>query len=104
MKRPLYPILLVLTIVATLLAGCARPTPVPPTATPVPPTATPVPPAATPVPPTPTEAPKVDEFTVLANYISEKFAQWTPVVTADEVYENLTDGDPSNDPFIPLHH
>ena len=100
MKRTLYPILLVLTIVATLLAGCARPTPVPPTATPVPPTATPVPPTATPVPPTPTEAPKVDEFTVLANYISEKFAQWAPVVTADEVYENLTDGDPSNDPFI----
>lgn len=100
MKRSFYPLLIALTIVAMLLAGCAKPTPVPPTATPVPPTATPVPPTPTPVPPTPTPVPEVDEFTVLANYISEKFAKWVPVIEADKVYENLTDGDKSNDPFI----
>lgn len=102
MKRSFYPILVVMTIVATLLTGCAQPTPVPPTATPVPPqpTATPVPPTPTPVPPTPTPVPEVDEFAVLANYINEKFAKWTPVIEADKIYENLTDGDKSNDPFI----
>lgn len=101
MKRSFHVVIVALATLAMLLAGCAQPTPAP-TATPVPPTATPVPPTATPVPPepTPTPVPEVDEVSLLANYITEKFANWAPVVTADEVYENLTDGDTSNDPFI----
>lgn len=101
MKRSFHFMIVALATLAMLLAGCAQPTPAP-TATPVPPTATPVPPTATPVQPvpTPTPVPEVDEVSLLANYISEKFANWAPVVTADEVYENLTDGDTSNDPFI----
>lgn len=82
-----------------LLAGCAQPTPAP-TATPIPPTATPLSPTATPVPPTLAPVPEVDDIPILANYITEKFANWMPVVTADQVYENLTDGDTTNDPFI----
>lgn len=100
MKRWLY-LFTALTVVMVLVAGCAKPTPTP-SPTPLPPTATPVPPTATPVPPEPTATPvpEVDEVAVLANYITEKFANWTPVIAADTLYENLTDGDPSNDPFI----
>jgi rhodanese-related sulfurtransferase len=101
MKRWFSFAVIALTIIAMLLAGCATPMPTP-TPTPIPPTPTPVPPTPTPTPapPTPTPTPKVDEFTLLANYITEKFAKWTPVIEANKLYENLTDGDPSNDPFI----
>jgi rhodanese-related sulfurtransferase len=101
MKRTLYPILLALTIVATLLAGCAQPTPVPPTATPVPPTATPVPPTATPVPPTPTPEPTpVPASAVILETASAYFSKGIKLIGADQVYENLNDGDVANDPLI----
>ncbi|MGQ9803286.1 MAG: rhodanese-like domain-containing protein [Anaerolineae bacterium] len=100
MKRTIYSLLAVLTVVTTAAVGCRPTPPPPPTATPVPPTATAVPPTPTPLPPTETPTPEVDEVALLANYITEKFANWNPVITADVLYDNLTDGDTSNDPFI----
>ena len=40
------------------------------------------------------------ESAMLAALITERLADWTPVITADALYENLTDGDDSNDPLI----
>jgi rhodanese-related sulfurtransferase len=37
---------------------------------------------------------------MLADYITAQFAEWTPTIAADALYENLTDGDESNDPLI----
>ncbi len=100
-------ILVVLTML--LLAGCGQPTPEPTTVVPptTAPTNTPKPePTATPKPeptavPEPTEEPEeADEFTVVANYIAERLADWTPVTTAEALYENLNDGDDSNNPLI----
>ncbi len=100
MKRSLYPILVAMTIVATLLAGCAQPTPAP-TATPMPPTATPVPPTATPVPPTPTPEPTpVPASVVILDAAASYFTEGMKLIGADAVYENLNDGDASNDPII----
>ena len=42
----------------------------------------------------------VDETTVLAEHLTAQFAEWSPVIAADALYENLTDGDESNDPFV----
>jgi rhodanese-related sulfurtransferase len=42
----------------------------------------------------------VDEELVLADQITAQFAEWSPTIAADALYENLTDGDESNDPFI----
>lgn len=103
MKRPFYPIVVALAIVTMLLAGCAKPTPVPPTATPVPPTATPVPPTATPVPPTPTPEPTptpVPPSAIILEAASAYFTKGMKLINADAVYENLNDGDASNDPLI----
>jgi len=49
---------------------------------------------------TTTTAVMVDEELVLAEQITAQFAEWTPTIAADALYENLTDGDESNDPFI----
>jgi rhodanese-related sulfurtransferase len=49
---------------------------------------------------TTTTAVMVDELTVLAEHLTSQFAEWSPVIGADALYENLTDGDDSNDPFI----
>ena len=40
------------------------------------------------------------ESEMLAALITEQLAEWGPVISADALYENLTDGDDSNDPFI----
>jgi rhodanese-related sulfurtransferase/uncharacterized protein YceK len=48
---------------------------------------------------TTTEA-MVDEYQVLADYLAGRLADWTPTISADALYENLTDGDESNDPLI----
>ncbi|HHB90013.1 MAG TPA: rhodanese-like domain-containing protein [Anaerolineae bacterium] len=72
------------------------PTPKPPTPTPVPPTPTPEPPTPTPVPPTPTPEPENLVLTAAQAYYSGglKF------IKAEDLYANLNDGDPDNDPFI----
>ncbi len=94
--------LIALMLVAMALAGCGptptpSPTPVPPTATPVPPTATPVPPTPTPEPtPVPTEEPGKAILDAAAAY----FSKGVKLINADAVYENLNDGDKSNDPII----
>ncbi|MGD9002700.1 MAG: rhodanese-like domain-containing protein, partial [Anaerolineae bacterium] len=41
-----------------------------------------------------------DEFAALAELITVEFAEWKPVVTAEALFENLSDGDETNDPFI----
>ena len=117
MKR--YHALLILLALSLALAGCgaqATPapeptavpptaTPVPPTATPVPPTATPVPPTATPVPPTPTPVPPTPtpepepESGVLDDAMAY-FGAGPKSISADDLYANLNDGDPDNDPFL----
>jgi rhodanese-related sulfurtransferase len=48
---------------------------------------------------TTTEA-MVDEYQVLADYLAGRLADWKPTISADALYENLTDGDESNDPLI----
>ena len=40
------------------------------------------------------------ESEMLAALITAQLAEWTPVIAADALYENLTDGDESNDPLI----
>jgi len=119
-RRYIFTLTLILTL-ALFLAGCGRgqvaeapaapaeatvaeaptatpvpptPTPVPPTPTPVPPTPTPVPPTPTPVPPTP--APENEVLSAAEDYFSGGFK----FIPADQLYENLNDGDPDNDPFI----
>jgi len=62
-------------------------------------------PEATPTPepsPTPqtTEAADVDEIALLSEHVTARLADWKPVITADALYENLNDGDETNDPFI----
>lgn len=42
----------------------------------------------------------VDEYQVLADYLAGRLADWAPTISADVLYENLTDGDTSNDPLI----
>lgn len=42
----------------------------------------------------------VDETTVLAEYIVAENADWSPVIGAEALFENLSDGDTSNDPFV----
>ncbi len=100
-KRSFYPVLVAMTIAITLLAGCAQPTPVPPTPTPVPPTATLVPPSPTPLPPTPTPEPTpVPPSAVILEAASAYFSKGMKLIAADALYENLNDGDASNDPLI----
>ncbi len=49
---------------------------------------------------TTTTAAMVDEYQVLADYLAGRLADWAPTISADALYENLTDGDTSNDPLI----
>ena len=49
---------------------------------------------------TTTTAVMVDETTVLAEHITAQFAEWAPVISAEALFDNLADGDESNDPFI----
>ena len=49
---------------------------------------------------TTTTAVMVDETTVLAEHITAQLAEWSPVISAQDLFENLSDGDTSNDPFI----
>lgn len=105
----MHKIVILLVLLSFLLGACssAAPTSAPPVETQAPlvteappPTNTPQPPTPTPEPPTPTPEPEVDEFAVVAAYINERFANWAPVITADKLFENLTDGDDTNNPFI----
>ena len=50
--------------------------------------------------PTTTTTEPIDETAVLAAHITAQFAEWTPVMKAEALFENLSDGDESNDPFI----
>jgi rhodanese-related sulfurtransferase len=112
-----YRVFLILLVFALLAAGCGQqatpePTPVPPTATPVPPTATPVPPTATPVPPTatpvpptptpvpPTPTPEPEPESGVLDDAMAYFGPGVKFISADALFENLNDGDASNDPFI----
>jgi rhodanese-related sulfurtransferase len=47
-----------------------------------------------------TQAPAINESDVLADGITASLADWSPVMKADALFENLSDGDESNDPFI----
>jgi rhodanese-related sulfurtransferase len=49
---------------------------------------------------TTTTAVMVDETTVLAEHLTAQLAEWAPVIGAEALFENLSDGDTSNDPFI----
>lgn len=40
------------------------------------------------------------EFEMLANLIDTRLAEWTPTISADALFENLMDGDESNDPLV----
>lgn len=59
-------------------------------------------------PPTVAQTPEAENVTPepttengkLAAFITAQFAEWNPVITAEALYENLTDGDETNDPFI----
>jgi rhodanese-related sulfurtransferase len=42
----------------------------------------------------------LDEGDVLADGVTAALAEWTPVMSADALFENMSDGDASNDPFI----
>ncbi len=91
-------LLLMSVLVSLLLASCQGATPTPtaaPTAAPEP-TNTPQPTEA----PEPTPEPEITELTMLAEHITAQLADWSPVTSADALYENLNDGDDSNDPFI----
>ncbi len=109
MRNVSLKMLLVSLIASLILAGCgggATPTPEPtaiPSPTPKPteePTATPEP-SPTPEPTEePTEEPAAEEFAVLAEHIDARLADWGPLMSAEALYENLNDGDESNDPFI----
>jgi len=90
-------LVLVGLLVSLVLAGCQTATPEP----------TEVPPEPTEVPtevPEPTAEPALveeeSELATLATHISEQLAEWKPVMAADALYENLNDGDDSNDPFV----
>ena len=61
------------------------------------PTTTTAAPAAT---TTTTVAVMVDEATEVAELITAEFADWGPVIGAEALFENMSDGDTSNDPFI----
>jgi rhodanese-related sulfurtransferase len=98
--------LLVLTVLlaSLLLTGCGgaetpAPTAVPPTTAPQP-TKAPEPTAVPEPTPEPALIEEGSELAILANHISERLAEWTPTMSADDLYENLNDGDDSNDPFI----
>jgi rhodanese-related sulfurtransferase len=117
MKKARTKLLLFGLIASVMLSACgagATPTPEPtaiPSPTPVPPTATPVPPTETPEPtatpepsptpePTPEPEPETDELQILSEQMTAELAEWKPVITADALFENLNDGDETNDPFI----
>ncbi len=119
-RRFLYIVLILLLALA--VAGCGgkkeTPTPVPPTATVAPATATPAPPTATPIPPTDTPVPEETATeqpssaeaaagesnaafeTVRAAVETYLTSGRAPVISAQDLYDNLNDGDKSNDPFI----
>ncbi|NNC39699.1 MAG: rhodanese-like domain-containing protein [Acidimicrobiia bacterium] len=63
-------------------------------------TTTAAPTTTTTVAPTTTTTEPIDETAVLAAHITAQFADWKPVMTAETLFENLSDGDESNDPFI----
>jgi len=42
----------------------------------------------------------IDEFAVLAGHITDSLAEWKPVIGASDLFDNLSDGDESNDPYI----
>ena len=52
------------------------------------------------VSPAGTQAGGESESDLLATLVTAQLAEWSPVVPADALFENLTDGDDSNDPFI----
>ncbi len=110
MKRrsPAFGLLLIMTVLSLILAACGGTSTVEETTTteaPVATTAAPTttttaaPTTTTTAAPTTTVA-TVDEFEVLANHIASVLADWKPVIPADVLYDNLTDGDESNDPLI----
>ena len=55
---------------------------------------------AAPATTTTTMAVMVDETTELAEHITAEIAEWAPVIGAEALFENLSDGDTSNDPFV----
>ncbi len=103
-RRKFFKLLAVLTVFSMIvLTGCADDAAEETTTTAAP--ATTAAPTTTEATTTTTEATTttavmVDETTVLAEHITAQFAEWTPVISAEALYENLTDGDESNDPFV----
>ena len=41
-----------------------------------------------------------DEAVVLSEWVTTRLADWTPTMSAEALYETLTDGDETNDPFV----
>ena len=56
-------------------------------------------PTTTEAPTTTTEAP-FDEVMAMADAVTAAMADWKPVIGASDLFENLSDGDDSNDPLI----
>jgi rhodanese-related sulfurtransferase len=106
-------LILVSLLASLILASCggAETPTAAPTSPPEPteaPAATNTPaPTNTPVPteePEPTEPPALieegSELAILADLVSERLADWSPTIAADALFDNLNDGDDSNDPVI----
>jgi rhodanese-related sulfurtransferase len=101
-------LLAVITVFSLIaLAGCAddaaddTTTTAAPATTAAPTTTTEAPTTTTTeAPTTTTTAVMVDETTVLAEHMTAQLADWKPVIGAEALFENLSDGDTSNDPFL----
>ncbi len=50
--------------------------------------------------PEPTVEPDGDELTILSEHVTNRLDEWKPVLAAEALFENLTDGDETNDPLI----
>ena len=103
-----FSLLLIMTVLSLVLAACGgtstveetTTTEAPTTTTAAPTTTTAAPTTTTTAAPTTTTVATVDEFEVLADHIAASLADWSPVISAEALYDNLTDGDESNDPLI----
>jgi rhodanese-related sulfurtransferase len=96
-------LILVSLLVSLLLASCgggATPAPTAVPTSPPEPTEAPEPTKAPEPTPEPVLIEEDSELAILADHMSAQLAEWSPVMAADALFDNLNDGDDSNDPFI----
>ncbi len=105
-RTRLFKLLAVFTVFSLIaLAGCADDAAEDTTTTTAAPTTTEATTTTTEATTTTTEATTttteaVDEAAVLSDHVTAQYAEWKPVIGAEALFENLSDGDESNDPFI----